>query len=105
MTQLERKLRAAALEDPLTGLANRRLFLDRLEAAPARAARTTPTGPRLRRSGAGDAGRDGIGVANSGGQTPQPDALLQAADAVLYLAKQAGKDRLENVADRLLASA
>jgi diguanylate cyclase (GGDEF)-like protein len=40
VNQLESELREAALHDPLTGLANRRLVLDRLHAAVARAARS-----------------------------------------------------------------
>ena len=40
VAQLEHELRAAALHDPLTGLANRRLIVDRLDAALARATRS-----------------------------------------------------------------
>ncbi len=166
--RLEDDLRAAALHDPLTGLPNRRLAIDRLEAALARADRTggfvhvlyldvdrfktindtyghdagdgvlitladtlsgtvrpCDTVSRL----AGDefivlvesAGADdgtatahrildalrtrdlagppalvptvSIGVASSAGDSSDAATLLRAADAALYAAKQAGRDR------------
>jgi diguanylate cyclase (GGDEF)-like protein len=176
--QLEQELRAAALQDALTGLANRRLMVDRLETALARAARnhslvhvlyvdvddfksindtfghecgdnvlvtvakTLQAAVRAADTVARVAGDEfvvlvesadvaageqtanrvldmlrtatttgaicpvptvSIGVADSGSCAPDPDELLRAADVALYRAKQAGKDRHENIGDRVLA--
>src|SRR5439155_112918 len=70
---LETELRVRAFHDALTGLANRALFVDRLEHAIARTS---------------------VGVATVHGRRSSADELLRDADAAMYIAKSRGKDRI-----------
>ncbi|QJY49558.1 GGDEF domain-containing protein [Pseudonocardia broussonetiae] len=75
--ELEERLAAAALHDPLTGLPNRRLLADRLETALHRASRTGSEVPVL------FCDLDGFKVVNDTAGHAVGDALLQATAARL----------------------